>query len=863
MLQFFVKKFFIKEFLKKFKFFLILIFIFSCSSSDSTKDSSQKKERSLSNFISLISPSSSPSDDPTPSFQLSLINNEKLLLSDTIHYYDGHCSNGALLSSISGILTYEESNFTLSPSMSHGESVEIYAELKTLSGERVCSQNFVPYTYLSTLPASLPPTPATNLSWNPGASPTNTNGPFQASWAPGTSNNFSHESIYLYSNATCSSQIGAPTHFSSSPATFSHLNDGTYYFQIRTEDTESRSSSSQCQGPLEIDTTPPNIPQNAKWKEASPYYDTNVHAEFTPIFKASHYSIRFFNNGNCTLSGMVPLITTETLVPFQASNNNTSSFQVASVDSLGNTSEYSSCSPPMIIDDSVLNVDITSSSSPGPTSSHIIPIQISFSEDVSGFSLSDLNVTNGTLSSLSGGPKIFTTEITAFSLGTLVSLNIPAASAQNNSGEENIAAVPFQIEYSLNCPNIYPMQSKWNMDAGETLTLPLSNTYIYNFTVDWGDGSPRQTVSSFSDPHKHHTYSSSGVYTVTLEGRVEAWNMSTLSHELQQKLIEVTELGDMCWIDLSYAFENAGNLKDVRGGKTDTVTSMKGMFLDATFVTPNTSNWNTSSVINMESMFQFAGSANPDTSNWETRSVKNMNYMFLGATSANPETSHWDMSSVVSVRSTFEFASSANPDTSLWDTSSIVDMSGMFQFAGSANPETSLWDTSSVQDMSFMFAGSANANPETSFWDTSSVQDMSGMFQFSEVANPDTSNWDTRSVIDMSNMFSRSIVANPETTNWNTSLVEGMDEIFSNALSANPNTINWNLEKTTLLNNMFQSSNIDDENYSNFLIMADETSSTNNINLGNISASPLDYAQNAKSRLINLMNWFISDNITP
>lgn len=297
-----------------------------------------------------------------------------------------------------------------------------------------------------------------------------------------------------------------------------------------------------------------------------------------------------------------------------------------------------------------------------------------------------------------------------------------------------------------------PMVSVWQTTVpGETITLPLRTGFNYNLLVDWGDGSSKSIITAFDDVDITHAYASAGVQTITIMGTAEAWYFNNAGDKL--KIYQVTELGDLNWKNFQGAFWGCTNLTTFAGGTTNQVTSMIRMFGNATNVTPDTSNWDTSAVTSMQAMFVAAASANPDTSNWDTSAVTSMASMFYDASSANPDTSNWNTANVTSMGAMFRHATVANPITSSWDTSKVTSMRLMFQNVHAANPDTSGWDTSLVTDMYGMFYDAISANPDTTNWNTSSVTDMGLMFYLATSANPDMSSWNFANVTAMNFMF--------------------------------------------------------------------------------------------------------------
>ena len=169
-----------------------------------------------------------------------------------------------------------------------------------------------------------------------------------------------------------------------------------------------------------------------------------------------------------------------------------------------------------------------------------------------------------------------------------------------------------------------PFSSTWKIPAsGKTITLPLVEDYNYNFTVDWGDGSPISEITSYGDPDKTHTYENQEEekdYNLVIEGTLEAWSFNNTGED-KDKIISVENFGDLGYKNLSGAFYGCANLKAFEGGVTSAVTDMTSMFEGATTANPNVSNWDVSKVTNMANMFSGATLANPDVSAWVVSSV--------------------------------------------------------------------------------------------------------------------------------------------------------------------------------------------------------------------------------------------------
>ena len=97
----------------------------------------------------------------------------------------------------------------------------------------------------------------------------------------------------------------------------------------------------------------------------------------------------------------------------------------------------------------ILSPDVViSSEESDPTSTSPIEILIEFSEEINGFEISEIIVTNGSAENLATSDSItFTSDITPVSDG-LVSVNINSGVATDNAGNMNTAADEFTIAYS-------------------------------------------------------------------------------------------------------------------------------------------------------------------------------------------------------------------------------------------------------------------------------------------------------------------------------------------------------------------------------------------------------------------------------
>ena len=410
--------------------------------------------------------------------------------------------------------------------------------------------------------------------------------------------------------------------------------------------------------------------------------------------------------------------------------------------------------------------------------------------------------------------------------GTSSTITLVAQDSSTDRATDTSSAATFDVEVVS-----VPFISVWRVpEDDKSITLPLRDGFNYNFTVDWGDDSSSE-VTSHNDADRTHFYAAAGNYTVIISGLVEAWYFDGKGDK--DKIISVTDLGNVGWKNLRSAFERCSYLVEFVGGDVSEVTDMRDMFYFASLVTPDVGDWDVSSVTNMRGLFLNAKAANPDVSDWNVSSVTNMQSMFLGTTSANPDVSSWDVSNVTNMQSMFLDTSIATPDVSNWNVFNVTNMSNMFFQAKAANPNVSNWNVSNVKNMSLMFYEADSATPNVSDWDVSSVTNMQGLFHLAISANPDVSGWDVSNVSDMSTMF-------------------------RNATSAVPDMSQWNLGRVTDMTGMFYNLTIPTENYSNLLIQIHATSKRRNVTLDAGNSKYNSSANSARQELIN-RGWAIAD----
>jgi len=253
-----------------------------------------------------------------------------------------------------------------------------------------------------------------------------------------------------------------------------------------------------------------------------------------------------------------------------------------------------------------------------------------------------------------------------------------------------------------------PFTTRWLLDdADKTITLPLPLAGEYDFVVDWGDGTTG-IVTAYNDADIMHTYTTAGIKTVSIMGKMTHWSFNNGGDKL--KITDVLRGGYSGLTSLSGGFYGCTNLKFVANDSewTKDVTNMTDMFAYCSVFNSDISAWDVSSVTAMSYMFYICAVFNSDIPAWDVSSVTDMSYMFRSCSVFNSDTSAWDVSSVTNMSNMFRSCSVFNSDISAWDVSSVTNMSNMFAYCSVFNSDTSAWDVSSVTNMTDMFYG-ANA----------------------------------------------------------------------------------------------------------------------------------------------------------
>ena len=344
------------------------------------------------------------------------------------------------------------------------------------------------------------------------------------------------------------------------------------------------------------------------------------------------------------------------------------------------------------------------------------------------------------------------------------------------------------------------MITEWTIpSANTTIKLPVksSGDSALNITVDWGDGSAKQT---FTTDFPEHTYATAGTYKIGVSGTCPLWgytgtasifDKSNNYYAYTSYLVAVRQFGSLN--AERYIFSQCTKLKSVSGEnlvQKDTfskTTTMEDMFYNCYNLTDiDVSGFDTSEVTDMSQMFRSCEKLKSlDLSNFDTSKVKDMGYMFYDC---------WELASlnvsnfkgINSTRMTDMFNRCKKlTDIKLtnFDTSGTTDMTRMFSECSSLTKlDLSSFDTSKVTSMSYMFAYCENlTSVYLSNFDTSNVVSMDRMFYYcSSLTSIDVSGFNTSKVDVMNDMFSYcKSLKSLDVSSFDTSKVRNLSGMFS------------------------------------------------------------------------------------
>lgn len=427
--------------------------------------------------------------------------------------------------------------------------------------------------------------------------------------------------------------------------------------------------------------------------------------------------------------------------------------------------------------------------------------------------ISPADATNRNLTWSSSNESVATVSqsglVTAAALGKTI-IRVTAAEGGFYAECEVSVKPPFISTWKTN-------NSGTNTTANNRIKLPLDENGIYNFTVEWGDGST-DTITSFNQTETLHTYVTAGTYDLTIKGTCEGFGFRKYTND-NPKLIDVKSWGQVKLHNKGAQFDTCLNLTAFSATDApdlSNITDMWCMFYDARLFNDDISNWDVSTVTNMSRMFADAYKFNQDLSSWNVSNVTDMSEMFYNADSFNKNLNSWDVSKVTNMKGMFRDANVFNGEIGSWNVGNVTDMSYMFDHASSFNRNISGWNVSRVDTMQSMFYYAIVFNCNLNSWNVGNVTNMENMFYLAYAFNGDISSWNVSSVTTMRYMFFNATSFNCSLNAWDVSNVKNMQGMFSSAKVFNGNISSWNVGNVEQMAEMFDYATVFNGNISSW-----------------------------------------------
>jgi len=354
--------------------------------------------------------------------------------------------------------------------------------------------------------------------------------------------------------------------------------------------------------------------------------------------------------------------------------------------------------------------------------------------------------------------------------------------------------------------------------ANETITIPLT-VIPTSVVIDWGDGSPTETITSANPSHQ---YATAGEYTISIDGEstlvfnnsgdknkikeITVWGNNinltdgsffgcsnlTLNNVFgTPKFTQGTSLSNVFWGALNLTLIN-----NIESWDISKINNMNSMFRFSFNFNDRVGVWDVSNVQDFSNMFAFNSIFDQDLSGWSTSSMNSIETMFIGCTNFNnggaTGIGDWNVSNVSSLLNVFLDCTNFNQPIGGWDTLNVSSMSSCFQGANNFNQDLSKWRLDNCNDTSFMFyqANNFNNGGATGIgdWNTSNVTNMQEMF-FQSAINQPLNGWDVGKVQNMNSMF-RFTPFNGTVSNWSPTSCTNFRIMFGNT-SFNQDIGNW------------------------------------------------------------------------
>lgn len=220
--------------------------------------------------------------------------------------------------------------------------------------------------------------------------------------------------------------------------------------------------------------------------------------------------------------------------------------------------------------------------------------------------------------------------------------------------------------------------------ADDSFLLPTTLSKIYNYIINWGDGT---TEAISTNAPQTHQYPAAGVYTITISGDFPQVVFNDIDDKL--KLLDVPAWGNIAFQELRGSFWGCSNCAFTATDAPDLTacTSLKSCFRNCAPVGGmDLREWDTSANESLESAFNgYLGGEVLGIGDFNTAITTNIAACFANS-SLDPDVSAWDVGQVTSAAFMFNNSpfSDANYDKLLLGWSAQTVQSGVSFLAGTA-----------------------------------------------------------------------------------------------------------------------------------------------------------------------------------
>lgn len=341
----------------------------------------------------------------------------------------------------------------------------------------------------------------------------------------------------------------------------------------------------------------------------------------------------------------------------------------------------------------------------------------------------------------------------------------------------------------------------WNTEndgtsGADQITIPGTGGG-YNYNIYWENvaSSTISGTTTVTTASVTLTFPEPGIYEVQASGTFPRIYFNNGGDA--DKILTVEQWGDIAWTTMNRAFYGASNLRIPATDAPDLsgVTSLHGMFRDATSFNDSIDHWDVSTITSLRETFFGATAFNQPLNSWNTASVTDMWATFTDATVFNQPLDNWDVSNVTVMHFAFQNAKAFNQPLNSWDVSSVSggggSMQGLFQNTSFNQPLDS-WDVSNVDSIGQMFADTP-FNQDISMWDVGNVWNFAGVFRNNTAFNQPLNTWDTSSARNMESTFGGATSFDQPLDQWDTASVEVMVGTFANALAFDQDLSSWDM----------------------------------------------------------------------